>query len=97
MIVVRSEAYFYLVPFAGHIHRYNSLEGQPDILRSLYSALQPSNTFEDRRYNCNRHNNCKVFSCDQTNFYIWTFDKCQIYSSRNTLFMCFAVYFLTLE
>ncbi|AQK75413.1 hypothetical protein ZEAMMB73_Zm00001d018275 [Zea mays] len=33
-----------------HIHKYNSLNGQPDILRSLYSALQPSNTLEDRRY-----------------------------------------------
>ncbi|CAL4885601.1 unnamed protein product [Urochloa decumbens] len=33
-----------------HIHKYNSLDGQPDILRSLYSALQPSNTFEDQRY-----------------------------------------------
>ncbi|KAK3155440.1 hypothetical protein QOZ80_2BG0203330 [Eleusine coracana subsp. coracana] len=33
-----------------HIHKYNSLDGQPDILRSLYSALQPSSTSEDRRY-----------------------------------------------
>ncbi|XP_015688873.1 protein FIP1-like isoform X2 [Oryza brachyantha] len=33
-----------------HIHKYNSLNGRPDILRSLYSALQPSSTSEDRRY-----------------------------------------------
>lgn len=33
-----------------YIHKYNSLNGRPDILRSLYSALQPSNTLEDRRY-----------------------------------------------
>lgn len=33
-----------------HIHKYNSLDGQPDILRSLYSALRPSNTLEDQRY-----------------------------------------------
>jgi hypothetical protein len=40
-----------LFVLAGHIHKYNSLDGQPDILRSLYSALQPSSTSEDRRYN----------------------------------------------
>ncbi|KAM0827283.1 hypothetical protein ACQ4PT_068300 [Festuca glaucescens] len=33
-----------------YIHKYNSLNGRPDILRSLYSALQPSSTLEDRRY-----------------------------------------------
>ncbi|KAL5213518.1 hypothetical protein ABZP36_024365 [Zizania latifolia] len=33
-----------------HIHKYNSLDGWPDILQSLYSALQPSSTLEDRRY-----------------------------------------------
>ncbi|KAM0891468.1 hypothetical protein ACQ4PT_026376 [Festuca glaucescens] len=42
------------LPFAtiayGYIHKYNSLNGRPDILRSLYSALQPSSTLEDRRY-----------------------------------------------
>jgi hypothetical protein len=52
---VRFVACVCLFPFSGHIHRYNSLNGQPDILRSLYSALQPSNTLEDRRYNCIRH------------------------------------------
>uniref|UniRef100_A0A453PR04 Uncharacterized protein n=1 Tax=Aegilops tauschii subsp. strangulata TaxID=200361 RepID=A0A453PR04_AEGTS len=34
-----------------YIHKYNSLDGRPDILQSLYSALQPSTTtLEDRRY-----------------------------------------------
>ncbi|URE28392.1 hypothetical protein MUK42_34368 [Musa troglodytarum] len=32
------------------IHQYNSLNGQPDILKSLYSALQPSSSLEDLRY-----------------------------------------------
>ncbi|THU70245.1 hypothetical protein C4D60_Mb08t22990 [Musa balbisiana] len=32
------------------IHQYNSLNGQPDILKSLYSALQPSSSLEDIRY-----------------------------------------------
>jgi chromosome segregation ATPase len=40
------------VLFTGHIHKYNSLNGHPDILRSLYSALQlqPSSSLEERRY-----------------------------------------------
>ncbi|XP_062220480.1 protein FIP1-like isoform X2 [Phragmites australis] len=37
-----------------YIHKYNSLDGRPDILRSLYSALQPSSMVEDRRYNDGR-------------------------------------------
>ncbi|KAG6502010.1 hypothetical protein ZIOFF_041897 [Zingiber officinale] len=36
--------------YVGYIHQYNSLDGQPDILKSLYSALQPSSSLEDRRY-----------------------------------------------
>jgi len=53
---VRSVACVCFVPFCrAHIHEYNSLDGQPDILRSLYSALQPSSTLEDPRYNCTRH------------------------------------------
>ncbi|MQL87709.1 hypothetical protein Taro_020260 [Colocasia esculenta] len=35
---------------AGYIHQYNSLNGQPDVLKTLYSALQPSSTLEDLRY-----------------------------------------------
>ncbi|XP_020571356.1 uncharacterized protein LOC110018396 [Phalaenopsis equestris] len=36
--------------YIGCIHQYNSLNGQPDILKSLYSALQPSSSLEDLRY-----------------------------------------------
>ncbi|XP_074582643.1 protein FIP1-like isoform X1 [Curcuma longa] len=36
--------------YVGYIHQYNSLDGQPDILKSLYSALQPSSSLEDLRY-----------------------------------------------
>lgn len=32
------------------LHQYNSLNGQPDVLKSLYSALQPSSTLEELRY-----------------------------------------------
>ncbi|KAG0499675.1 hypothetical protein HPP92_004366 [Vanilla planifolia] len=42
------------LPFAttayGCIHQYNSLNGQPDILKSLYSALQPSSSLQELRY-----------------------------------------------
>ncbi|KAM3194490.1 hypothetical protein ACQJBY_070888 [Aegilops geniculata] len=37
--------------YIGHIHKYNSLNEQPDILRPLYSALQPSSSLEEIRYN----------------------------------------------
>ncbi|KAG6520922.1 hypothetical protein ZIOFF_017986 [Zingiber officinale] len=36
--------------YVGYIHQYNSLDSQPDILRPLYSALQPSSSLEDMRY-----------------------------------------------
>ncbi|XP_074575256.1 protein FIP1-like isoform X2 [Curcuma longa] len=36
--------------YVGYIHQYNSLDSQPDILKSLYSALQPSSSLEDMRY-----------------------------------------------
>ncbi|KAJ3695584.1 hypothetical protein LUZ60_000961 [Juncus effusus] len=36
--------------YIGCIHKYNSLNSQPDILSSLYSALQPSSALEDLRY-----------------------------------------------
>ncbi|OAY64033.1 hypothetical protein ACMD2_22161 [Ananas comosus] len=32
------------------IYKYNALNGQPDVLKSLYSALQPSSSLEDLRY-----------------------------------------------
>ncbi|CAD5165100.1 unnamed protein product [Musa acuminata subsp. malaccensis] len=39
--------FYKIMVFAGCIHQYNSLNGQPDILKSLYSALQPSSSLED--------------------------------------------------
>nr|XP_019704399.1 protein FIP1 isoform X2 [Elaeis guineensis]XP_019704400.1 protein FIP1 isoform X2 [Elaeis guineensis]XP_019704401.1 protein FIP1 isoform X2 [Elaeis guineensis] len=36
--------------YIGCIHQYNSLNGQPDVLKSLYSALQPSSSLEELRY-----------------------------------------------
>ncbi|XP_078157642.1 protein FIP1-like isoform X2 [Carex rostrata] len=36
--------------YIGCIHKYNSLNGEPDILRSLYSAIQPSSALEGLRY-----------------------------------------------
>ncbi|XP_039145810.1 protein FIP1-like isoform X1 [Dioscorea cayenensis subsp. rotundata] len=33
--------------YIGCVHQYNSLNGQPDVLKSLYSALQPSSSLED--------------------------------------------------
>ncbi|XP_073010625.1 protein FIP1-like isoform X3 [Typha latifolia] len=40
----------FLLVCAGCIHKYNSLNGQPDVLKSLYSALQPSNSLDEPRY-----------------------------------------------
>ncbi|KAK2975510.1 hypothetical protein RJ640_009139, partial [Escallonia rubra] len=34
----------------GYVHQYNSLESQPDVLKSLYSPLQPSSSLEGLRY-----------------------------------------------
>ncbi|XVE97891.1 hypothetical protein REPUB_Repub03eG0057900 [Reevesia pubescens] len=36
--------------YIGYVHRYNSLDSQPDVLKSLYSPLQPSSPLEDLRY-----------------------------------------------
>uniref|UniRef100_A0A7N0TSR7 Transmembrane protein 192 n=1 Tax=Kalanchoe fedtschenkoi TaxID=63787 RepID=A0A7N0TSR7_KALFE len=33
-----------------YVHRYNSLDSQPDVLKSLYSPLQPSSSLEGLRY-----------------------------------------------
>lgn len=40
----------FMTVYIGCIHQYNSLNGQPDILKSLYSALQPSSSLEEIRY-----------------------------------------------
>lgn len=34
----------------GYVHQYNSFDSQPDVLKSLYSPLQPSNSLEGPRY-----------------------------------------------
>ncbi|XP_050220486.1 protein FIP1 [Mercurialis annua] len=36
--------------YIGYLHQYNSLDSQPDILKSLYSPLQPSSSLEGLRY-----------------------------------------------
>jgi hypothetical protein len=35
--------------FAGYVHQYNSLNSQPDVLKSLYSPLQPASSLEGLR------------------------------------------------
>ncbi|XP_073010627.1 protein FIP1-like isoform X5 [Typha latifolia] len=40
----------FMSAYIGCIHKYNSLNGQPDVLKSLYSALQPSNSLDEPRY-----------------------------------------------
>ncbi|KAF2287130.1 hypothetical protein GH714_038363 [Hevea brasiliensis] len=36
--------------YIGYLHQYNSLDSQPDILKSLYSPLQQSSSLEGLRY-----------------------------------------------
>ncbi|KAK9131404.1 hypothetical protein Sjap_011891 [Stephania japonica] len=36
--------------YIGYVHQYNKLNSEPDVLKSLYSALQPSSSLEDLRY-----------------------------------------------
>lgn len=36
--------------FPGYIHKFNSLNEQPDILKPFYSALRPSSSLEGLRY-----------------------------------------------
>ncbi|XP_049346769.1 protein FIP1-like isoform X2 [Solanum verrucosum] len=36
--------------YIGYVHQYNSFDSQPDVLKSLYSPLQPSNSLEGPRY-----------------------------------------------
>src|SRR5438105_12652839 len=89
MIFVRCVTCVHFV-LKGHIHKYNSLYGQPDILRSLYSALQPSSTSDDRRYSSKGY-------CKYSALYL-NVNKCIAYSClcthKNYLFMQFALDFL---
>ncbi|CAM8893128.1 unnamed protein product [Rhodiola kirilowii] len=40
----------FMTVYMGYVHRYNSLDSQPDVLKSLYSPLQPSSSLEGLRY-----------------------------------------------
>lgn len=41
---------FFMSVYIGYIYQYNSLDSQPDVLKSLYSPLQASSPLEDLRY-----------------------------------------------
>ncbi|XP_057497985.1 protein FIP1-like isoform X2 [Actinidia eriantha] len=41
---------FFMSAYIGYIHQYNSLDSQPDVLKSLYSPLQTSSPLEGLRY-----------------------------------------------
>ncbi|XP_038698496.1 protein FIP1-like isoform X1 [Tripterygium wilfordii] len=41
----------FMTAYIGYVHQYNSLDSQPDVLKSLYSPLQPSSSLEVLRYN----------------------------------------------
>ncbi|CAN4096500.1 unnamed protein product [Withania somnifera] len=40
----------FMTVYIGYVHQYNSLDSQPDVLKSLYSPLQPSSSLEGLRY-----------------------------------------------
>lgn len=42
-------SYVCILMLAGCVHQYNSLDCQPDVLKSLYSSLQPSSPLEELR------------------------------------------------
>ncbi|XP_047322213.1 protein FIP1-like isoform X2 [Impatiens glandulifera] len=50
MLVEAVFAAFFMSVYMGYIHRYNSLDSQPDVLKSLNSPLQPSSSSEGLRY-----------------------------------------------
>ncbi|KAJ4952845.1 hypothetical protein NE237_029677 [Protea cynaroides] len=39
----------FMSAYIGCVHQYNSLNSQPDVLKSLYSSLQPSSSLEELR------------------------------------------------
>lgn len=43
-------AAFFMSVYIGYVHQYNGLDSQPDVLKSLYSPLQPSSSLEELRY-----------------------------------------------
>lgn len=40
----------FMALYIGYVHQYNLLDSQPNVLKSLYSPLQPSNSLEGLRY-----------------------------------------------
>ncbi|XP_016505297.1 protein FIP1 isoform X1 [Nicotiana tabacum] len=40
----------FMTLYIGYVHQYNSFHSQPDVLKSLYSPLQPSSSLEGLRY-----------------------------------------------
>ncbi|XP_022147717.1 uncharacterized protein LOC111016583 [Momordica charantia] len=40
----------FMILYIGYVQKYNSLNSQPDVLKSLYSPLQQSSSLEDLRY-----------------------------------------------
>ncbi|XP_015080645.1 protein FIP1-like isoform X2 [Solanum pennellii] len=40
----------FMTLYIGYVHQYNSFDSQPDVLKSHYSPLQPSNSLEGPRY-----------------------------------------------
>lgn len=52
-IIMAVEAIFagsFMGVYIGHLHQYNTMESRPDVLKSLSSPLQPSNSLEVLRY-----------------------------------------------
>ncbi|XP_052623079.1 protein FIP1 isoform X1 [Lactuca sativa] len=52
-IIMLVEAIFagsFMGVYIGHVHQYNTLESQPDVVKSLHSPLQPSNSLEGLRF-----------------------------------------------
>ncbi|KAK6944739.1 TMEM192 family [Dillenia turbinata] len=54
MIVEAICAGSFMSMYIGYIHQYNSLNSQPDVLKSLYSPLQASSSLEGIRYDGGR-------------------------------------------
>lgn len=41
---------FFMSLYIGNVHQYNSVNSRPDVLKSLYSPLQPSSSMDGLRY-----------------------------------------------
>lgn len=56
-IIMLTEAVFagsFISFYIAYVHQYNSLNSEPDVLKSLYSPLQPSSSLENLRYHDGR-------------------------------------------